>query len=108
MPGGSPENPKKWVSDKKKESDHVTCIHCDKATNTKVSRKLRPMAWFVGILLFICFFPLTCLPCCLDSFYCNSHTCEHCAKVVSKPHPAHVVKPGGSRKKFKKYNESEK
>ncbi|KAM3131477.1 hypothetical protein pb186bvf_016407 [Paramecium bursaria] len=62
----------------------IQCPKCNQEIRTNLVYKLGDNGWLMVILLAIVFFPLMCLPCCLDDCKDRVHYCPKCGKKVGK------------------------
>uniref|UniRef100_A0A914UKD2 LITAF domain-containing protein n=1 Tax=Plectus sambesii TaxID=2011161 RepID=A0A914UKD2_9BILA len=60
----------------------ITCPRCQRQVVTEVNYVNGTMVWiFVLVLLFI-FFPLMCVPCCIDQCKDVEHFCPSCRNFI--------------------------
>lgn len=62
----------------------TTCSNCNNQIVTKVEKKLKSKAYWIGLLLCCLGCDLGCclIPCCLDSMKVFHHTCPSCKGVI--------------------------
>jgi lipopolysaccharide-induced tumor necrosis factor-alpha factor len=61
---------------------NMICPHCQSQIQTRTDSEPSATAWVLGVVLCILCWPLSCVPCCIDSLQDVTHTCPNCRKVV--------------------------
>eukprot|EP00828_Plagiopyla_frontata_P007249 TRINITY_DN1337_c0_g1_i2.p1 TRINITY_DN1337_c0_g1~~TRINITY_DN1337_c0_g1_i2.p1 ORF type:complete len:152 (-),score=2.25 TRINITY_DN1337_c0_g1_i2:94-549(-) len=62
----------------------VYCTQCQQNVNTIVIYTLGAGSWLMVLLLFLFFWPVMCLPCCLTSMQDAVHHCPSCGHVCGR------------------------
>lgn len=61
---------------------NMICYHCQSEIQTRTESEPSATAWVLGIVICLFCWPLSCIPCCIDSLQDVTHKCPNCKKVV--------------------------
>lgn len=82
MPQEDPNNRKKSL--KEKASVRVTCPACNKEVLTNVKKSPGTLTYISCCCMCCVFFPLSCLPFCINSCLDTIHYCPTCLQPISR------------------------
>jgi len=61
---------------------NLICPHCQAQIQTQTDSEPSATAWILGFVICLICWPLSCVPCCIDSLQDVTHKCPNCKKVV--------------------------
>merc|ERR1711935_1100765 len=60
----------------------MICTQCQSQIVTKTESEPSVTAWILGLVLCCICWPLSCVPCCIDSLQDVNHKCPNCNKTI--------------------------
>jgi len=60
----------------------TVCPHCNCQILTRTESEPSATAWVLGFVLCLLCWPLSCVPCCIDSLQDVTHKCPNCKRVL--------------------------
>merc|ERR1719410_1904242 len=63
---------------------NMICPHCQSEICTRTDSEPSATAWILGFVICLICWPLSCVPCCIDSLQDVTHECPNCRKTVGK------------------------
>jgi hypothetical protein len=63
---------------------NMICPHCQCQIQTRTDSEPSATAWVLGFVICLICWPLSCVPCCIDSLQDVTHQCPNCKKVIGK------------------------
>jgi len=61
---------------------NMVCPMCGAQIRTSTDSEPSATAWVLGVILCLLCWPLSCVPCCIDSLQDVTHKCPNCRKVI--------------------------
>jgi len=61
---------------------NMVCPHCQAQIRTSTDSEPSATAWVLGAILCLLCWPLSCVPCCIDSLQDVTHKCPNCRRVI--------------------------